>query len=154
MCIFKIAKKIFGDKILAIFRSKKGVWGEPGFVVVRREAQNPNVPNRQKRPSREKKMKRPTTAGAACRPRSTARSYPRNPARRQLGNFCREGWGREELGGHDQHHPLAAKRCFKRPGMIRALKMMIRDEALALKLTPYLQVKVKVYSSRRQNGHI
>ena len=57
--LFKIAKKKFGDKILAIFRSKKGVWGEPGFVVVvvvrRREAQNPNVPNRQKRPSREKK---------------------------------------------------------------------------------------------------
>ena len=75
-----------------------------------------------------KKMKRPTTAGAACRPRSTARSYPRTPARRQLGNFCREGWGGEELGGNDQHHPLAAKRCFKRPGMIRALKMMICDE--------------------------
>ena len=41
--LFKIAKKNlapkkkkFGDKILAIFRSKKGVWGEPGFVVVRR----------------------------------------------------------------------------------------------------------------------
>ena len=40
--LFKIAKKILapnfflkkkiGDKNLAIFRSKKGVWGEPGFV--------------------------------------------------------------------------------------------------------------------------
>ena len=66
----------------------------------------------------------------------------RTPARRQLGNFCREGWGREELGGHDQHHPLAAKRCFKRSGMIRALKMMIHDEALALKLTPYLKQRL------------
>ena len=50
--------------------------------------------------------------------------------------------GREELGGHDQHHPLAAKRCFKRSGMIRALKMMIRDEALALKLTSDLQQRL------------
>ena len=30
--IFKIAKKNFGDKILAIFCSWNGVWGEPGFV--------------------------------------------------------------------------------------------------------------------------
>ena len=67
-----------------------GVWGEPGFVVVvrrRREAQNPNVPNRQKRPSREKKMKRPTTAGAACRraQRPATPAHAQAP-RRQLPN--------------------------------------------------------------------
>ena len=81
MVLIKIAKKKFGDKILAIFRSKKGVWGEPGFVVVRPSC--PAKPERSESPKKaksRKKMKRPTTAGASCRPRSTARSYPSHPS--------------------------------------------------------------------------
>ena len=39
--LFKIAKKKFGDKFLAIFCSWNGVWGEPGFVVAVRPSARP-----------------------------------------------------------------------------------------------------------------
>ena len=66
-CLLKSPKK-FGDKILAIFRSKKGGLGGARF----RPSSSVRVPKpesseSQKKTKSLKKMTRPTTAGAACR---------------------------------------------------------------------------------------
>ena len=90
---FKSPKKI-GDKNWRFsIRRTRGVWGEPGFVVVVVRPSSsvvspkPESSESPKKAKSRKKMERPTTAGAACRraQRPATPAHAQAP-RRQLPN--------------------------------------------------------------------
>ena len=88
---FKIAQKKFGDEILAIFCYWNGGLGLARFRRRRRRPSScPAKPESSESPKKaksRKKMKRPTTAGAACRraQRPATPAHAQAP-RRQLPN--------------------------------------------------------------------